>query len=102
MPRTLSVSRVRVPLLRQAEWLETIGAFAARLKVRGQHVWVFQSEVDNDLWLEFSESVDRASHRYVAKLSDEEHELDKKLRTLAKYEKDAGVLWVEFPLTKDP
>jgi hypothetical protein len=101
MPRTLSVARVRVPLPKQAEWLETVEQLAARLRTKGQRFWVFQSESDNDLWLEFSESHDRASHRHVNKPSAEEHELDQKLKSLAKYDKDATALWVELSLTKE-
>jgi len=101
MPRTLSCALVRVPEDRRPEWLATVAKLAAALAARGQHLWVFKSERDPELWLEFSEAGDRASHRAVAPRSAEEQALEARLRQLARYEPDSSVLWTEVPLHKD-
>ena len=101
MPRTLSVARVRVPAERQPEWLATVARLAGLLEKGGQHLWVFRAEHDPGLWLEFSESRDRADHRSVAERTVEELTLEARLRTLASYEPDASALWVEVPLPKE-
>ena len=101
MPRSLSAARVRVPADHEAEWLAVVAQLAALLAKRGQHLWVFHSEVDPELWLEFSESGARADHRSVAERTVEELTLEVRLRVLATYERDASALWVEVPLLKD-
>ena len=93
---------VRVPEGARVEWLRTVAALAARLGARGQHLWVFRSERDPELWLEFSESKERATHRTVALRDPAEAELEAHLRTLARYEPDPSVLWTEVPLPKEP
>ena len=93
---------VRVPVGAQDEWRATIQALAARLEGRGQHLWVFKSERDPELWLEFSEARERAMHRSVAPRTPEEQALEDRLRRLARYEPDPSVLWTEVPLSKEP
>ena len=102
MPRTLSCSLVRVPAGAREEWLAVVARLAARLAERGQHLWVFRSERDPELWLEFSEAGDRAAHRAVAPRPEEEQALEAQLRQLARYEPDPSVLWTEVPIAKDP
>jgi len=102
MPRTLSCSLVRVPGGAQDEWLSVVARLATLLEARGQHLWVFRSERDPELWLEFSEAKDRAVHRAVAPRSAEESALEGQLRQLARYEPDPSVLWTEVPLVKEP
>ena len=102
MPRTLSCTTVRVPEGSRAEWLRAVADLAARLGARGQYLWVFRSERDPELWLEFSESKERAAHRAVAPRSAEEAELEARLRSLARYEPDPSILWTEVPLPKEP
>ncbi len=101
MPRTLSAARVRVPAEREAEWLAVVARLAALLERRGQHLWVFRAERDPGLWLEFSESGDRAEHRSVAERTVEELSLEARLRELATYERDASAIWAEVPLPKE-
>ena len=101
MPRTLSCALVRVPEDRRPEWLATVATLAAALEARGQHLWVFKSERDPELWMDFSEAGDRASHRAVAPRPAEEEALEQRLRQLARYEPDPSVLWTEVPLPKD-
>ena len=93
---------VRVPAAQQAEWFSVVARLGALLEVHGQHLWVFRSERDPELWLEFSESKERATHRAVAPRSAEEVELEARLRSLARYEPDPSVLWTEVPLPKEP
>ncbi|HET7040531.1 MAG TPA: hypothetical protein VFI13_00870 [Gemmatimonadales bacterium] len=101
MPRSLSAARVRVAADREAEWLAVAARLAGLLEARGQHLWVFRSEQDPRLWLEFSESGDRAGHRSVAERTVEELSLEARLRTLATYDPDASALWTEVPLPKE-
>src|ERR1041384_2543374 len=101
MPRTLSCALVRVPAPAQAVWLLVAAQLAARLSARGQHLWVFKSERDPELWLEFSEAGERAAHRAVAPRSPEEQVLEARLRELARYEPDPSVLWTEVPLSQE-
>ncbi len=102
MPRTLSCSLVRVPAGAREEWLATVARLAARLEGRGQHLWVFHSERDPELWLEFSEAKARADHRAVAPRDAEEQALEDRLRQLARYEPDPSALWTEVPFAKEP
>jgi hypothetical protein len=101
MPRSLTAARVRVPAEHESEWRSVAAQLAAVLKARGQHLWVFRSESDPELWLEFSESGDRASHRSVIERTVEELTLEARLRELATYERDASALWAEVPLPKE-
>jgi hypothetical protein len=101
MPRTLSCATVRVPAAHEAEWLAVAARLAGLLEKRGEHLWVFRSEQDPELWLEFSESKERATHRAVAPRDAEESELEGRLRALARYGPDASVLWTEVPLPKE-
>lgn len=101
MPRTLSCALVRVPAASLEEWRAVVAQLAARLEGRGQHLWVFRSERDPELWLEFSEAKDRAGHRMVAPRGPDEQELEDRLRRLARYEPDPSALWTEVPLSKE-
>jgi len=101
MPRSLTAARVRVPAEHESDWLSVAAQLAALLEQRGQHLWVFRSESDPELWLEFSESGDRPEHRSVAAATPEVAELERRLRELAIYDADASLLWTEVPLPKD-
>jgi hypothetical protein len=101
MPRTLSAARVRVAAEHESEWLAVVARLAALLAIRGQRLWVFRADRDPGLWLEFSESGDRADHRSVAERTVEELTLEARLRQLATYERDASALWTEVPLPKE-
>jgi hypothetical protein len=92
---------VRVPAANESEWLAVVAQLAARAERRGQHLWVFRAEHDPELWLEFSESKERATHRAVAPRDAEEAELEARLRSLARYEPDPSVLWTEVPLPQE-
>jgi hypothetical protein len=101
MPRTLSTACVRVPPARREEWLATVARLATLYGVRGQHLWVFKSERDPELWLEFSEAGERAAHRLIAPRTPEELALEARLRELGRYEPDHSALWTEVPLPKE-
>ncbi|HEU4571019.1 MAG TPA: hypothetical protein VFS07_10645 [Gemmatimonadales bacterium] len=101
MPRALSCARVRVPAAHEAEWRAVVAELAARLAARGQHLWVFRAEEDPELWLEFSESKERAAHRLVAPRPPEEEALEARLRRLARYDLAPSALWAEVPLAKE-
>lgn len=92
---------MRVPADREPEWLAVVAQLAALLERRGQHLWVFRAEREPELWLEFTESNDRAGHRSVAERTVEELSLEARLRTLASYDPDASALWTEVPLPKE-
>lgn len=101
MARTLSISRVRVAVEREGEYLATLAALAALLGPRGQHLWVFRSSADPRLFLEFSESPTPMSHRHLASRTPEELRLEQRLHAVAAYQGDEEPLWQEVPLTAD-
>lgn len=98
MPVVLSVSRAAVPSEHEAEYLTTLRRLAARLRARGQRLWVFRNPALPGTYLECSEGGDARSHRVSAPRDQEESALEVHLRTLASYAPDAWVLWDEVPL----
>jgi len=101
MARALSIARVRVTAGQRAEWLATVRQLATLLEARGQHLWVFQAEADEERWIEFTECKERDAHRSVGPRSAEEAALETRLRALATYDADASALWAGVPLDKD-
>lgn len=99
MARTLSISRVRVAPEREGEYLATLASLAALLVPRGQHLWIFRSTGDPQLFLEFSESPTPMSHRHLASRTPEELRLEQRLHRVAQYQGNEEPLWQEVPLT---
>lgn len=95
MPRTLTVSRVRVRAGREAEYLSAVRELAALHEARGRHLWVFRRAGRPDEYLECSESRDVASHRAVAVPQEDERRLEARLRAAAEYEDGAWDRWEE-------
>jgi hypothetical protein len=95
VPRTLTVSRVRVRPGREAEYLAMVRELAALAEGRGWHLWVFRKADDPGTFVEFSESRTRETHRAVADRPDDERRLEERIRAVAEYEPGAWELWEE-------
>jgi len=100
MGRALSVSRAEVGPSNQAAYLELLGQLAARLRSRGQSLWLFRHPTLHDTFLEFSESPTREQHRSLAAREADEADLEVRLQRLAAYAPDSWILWEEVPLGK--
>ena len=100
MARTLSVARAQVSPANQPAYLMALGELARRLRARGESLWLFQHPTLHDTFLEFTESATPEQHRRRARRDREETELERRVRSLAAYAPDAGVLWEEIPLGK--
>lgn len=96
--RTLSVARVYIAREREAEYLTAIRELAALAAQRQQHIWVFRSTREPQLFLEFSESPSRFSHRTTASRTPEELRIEERLQKIARYDDAAADLWEEVPL----
>ena len=95
MARTLTVSRVRVRPGSEAEYLAAVGELARLAETRGWHLWVYRRAEEPHLFLEFSESRNRESHRALAQRPDDERGLEQRIRAVAQYEPGAWELWEE-------
>ncbi len=95
MPRTLTISRVRVRAGREAEYLAALRELAALHERRGRRLWIFRRADRAGEFLECSESADGQSHRAVAVPSEDERRLEARLRAAAEYEDGAWDLWEE-------
>ena len=95
MPRTLTVSRVRVRAGREDEYLSAVRALAALHEARGRHLWVFRRAGRADQFLECSESRDEVTHRAVAPPPEDERRLEARIRAVADYDYGAWDLWEE-------
>jgi len=95
MPRTLTVSRVRVQGGREAEYLAAVRELAALHGARGRRLWVFRRAGLPGLFLECSESADDATHRAVASAAEDERRLEARIRAVAEYEDGSWDLWEE-------
>jgi hypothetical protein len=89
VPRTLTVSRVRVREGSEAEYLAVLH------EARGRHLWMFRRAGRPGLFLECSESRDAASHRSVAPPPEDERRLEARIRAVAEYESGSWDLWEE-------
>lgn len=98
MGRALTVARLRVAPARQAEYLAVLAELELLGRPRGRHLWVFRSDTDPDLFLEFSESGAVEQHRAVMPAAGRELALESRLRELASREADSTALWHEQPL----
>jgi hypothetical protein len=100
VPRTLSVSRASVGPEAVPTYLAALRALGARLRERGQSLWLFRHPTLPGTFLEFSESETPEQHRSRAVRDPDEAALETQLRTLAAYDSDARVLWEEVSLEK--
>lgn len=101
MPRTLSVSCATVSRKDEPAYVAILGDLAARLRARGESLWLFRHPSFPDTFLEFSESAGPERHRSRAPRDPHEAGLEMRLRALAVYAPDAWVLWEEVPLEKN-
>ena len=97
MARVLSAARARVALARQPEYRRMAAQLAARLKPRGQHLWLFRSVSDPELLLEFREGRDAGA---LEPADSEEAALSTRLAQVAQYA-PAEALWEEIPLDNE-
>ncbi|MBA3495805.1 MAG: hypothetical protein M3Q93_12540 [Gemmatimonadota bacterium] len=95
MPRTLTMSRVRVRAGAEGDYLAAIRELAALHEARGRHLWVFRGAGRPGRFLECSESRDADTHRTVAPATDGERRLEARIRAVAEYEPEAWDLWEE-------
>lgn len=101
MARVLTAARVTVAPEHTEAWLDTLEVLAARLRARGQHLWVFRAEGRDNQWLEFTEGTDPASHRSTGPADDQERALEASLRELACYDEASTALrWQEVSLIR--
>ncbi len=95
MPRTLTVSRVRVREGRESEYLSAVRELAGLAERRGWHLWVFRHPAVPGLFLECSESRTAETHRSVAGRPEDERQLEARIRAVAEYQPGAWELWEE-------
>ena len=95
MPRTLTISRVRVQAGREAEYLAAVRELAALHQARGRRLWLFHGAGQPGLFLECSESADRDTHRAVAQPPEDERRLEARIRAIAEYDHGSWDLWEE-------
>ena len=95
MPRTLTVSRVRVRDGAEAEYLAAVRELAALHEARGRHLWVFRRAGQRGLFLECSESRDEDSHRSMAQPPEDERRIEARIRAVAESEYGSWDLWEE-------
>ncbi|HUR93563.1 MAG TPA: hypothetical protein VMY76_03195 [Gemmatimonadales bacterium] len=95
MPRTLTVSRVRVRTGMEVEYLTAVRELAALHEARGRHLWVFRRTGHHGEFLECSESRDAESHRSMAPPPEDERGIEARLRAAAEYQYGSWDLWEE-------
>ena len=98
MARVLSVSHARVTAPNQSAYLAVLRDLAARLRARGESLWLFRHPERPDAFLEFSESKTALGRGSRAPRDGEEAALEARLRDLASYAPGADVLWEEVSL----
>ncbi|MFL5516403.1 MAG: hypothetical protein ACJ8DJ_09610 [Gemmatimonadales bacterium] len=95
MPRTLTVSRLRVREGKEEMYLAAVRELAALAETRGWHLWVFRRRGEPGLFLECSESRSAETHRATAERPEDERRIEERLRAVATYEPGAWDLWEE-------
>ena len=95
MPRTLTVSRVRVRAGREPEYLAAVRELAALCESRGRRLWIFRRAGQPGMFLECSESRDAETHRAATPLPEDERRIEARIRALADYEDGSWDLWEE-------
>ena len=95
MPRTLTVSRVRVRAGMEAEYLAAVRELAVLHEARGRHLWVFRRAGHQGVFLECSESREAESHRSMAPPAEDERRIEARIRAAADYEYGSWDLWEE-------
>lgn len=97
MARTLTVTRVRVAVEQQADYLAVLAEIDALGRGLGRHLWVFRG-ADPEVFLEFSESGAMEDHRAVRAAAGREAELEARLQALGSRDASGDELWHEVPL----
>jgi hypothetical protein len=92
------VARVRVAVAEQAEYLAVLAEMDAIGRARGGHLWVFRSDADPQLFLEFRECGSVENHRASLPATGREAMLEARLRLLAPRDASADERWNEMPL----
>ena len=95
MPRTLTVSRVRVREGSEETYLAAVRELAVLAEARGWHLWVFRRRGDPRLFLECTESRSAETLRAAAERPVDERRIEERLRAVATYEPGAWDLWEE-------
>jgi hypothetical protein len=95
VPRTLTVSRVRVRPGSEPEYLAAVGELARLAEQRGWHLWLFRRRGEPGTFLEFSESRSLETHRSVAERPADEVALEGRIRAVAEYAPGAWEPWEE-------
>jgi hypothetical protein len=95
VPRTLTVSRVRVQAGRDPEYLAAVRELAALHESRGRRLWIFRRTGQPGLFLECSESRDAETHRAATPLPEDERRIEARIRAVADYEDGSWDLWEE-------
>lgn len=98
MARALTTARATVPGEREAEYLGVLRQLAARMKTRGEHLWVFRNPREPGAFLECSESPSPDRHRTRAGRDAPEAVLEATLAAIASYAPEDRVLWEEVSL----
>jgi hypothetical protein len=98
MPRALTASRVLVARGREADYVTTLSFLAARVKGRGEHLWLFRNPAAPGEFLEFSESASAEGHPTRRAQDIEELALKRRLEAIAAYAPGNRVLWEEVTL----
>ena len=91
-------AQVEVPPGSLREFTEVLHDLSQRLVQRGQRVWLFRNHDVPDLYLEFTEGADAATHRCVGPADAEEANLERRLRALGRYHPSAQQRWDGIPL----
>jgi hypothetical protein len=95
MPRTLTVSRVRVREGSEEAYLAGVRQLAKLAEARGWHLWIFRRRGDPLLFLECTESGSAETPRGAAERPVDERRIEERLRAVATYEPGAWDLWEE-------
>lgn len=98
MPRALTARRATVPRERESDYVSTLARLAARLKDRGEHLWLFRNPGAPAAFLEFSEGPGAEGHRARRPPDDEVAALERRLEAIADYAMDEQVVWEEVSL----
>ena len=95
MPRTLTVSRVRVRAGQEGEYLAAVRELSSIHAGRGRRLWLFRRAGRSNDFLECSESPDETTHRAVAVPPEDERRIEARIRAVAEYDYGAWDLWEE-------
>lgn len=99
MPRVLTAVQVTVSSEREADYVATLARLAARMRSRGEHLWLFRDPAAPGAFLECSEGGSGAERPRTRRRRDaEEAALEQRLDAIASYAPGTPVLWEEVSL----